>query len=139
MDSIEIVKSFLAALERADLEAAKALLDENVEYQNVPLPPDHGKEAVLKTLQRFAVIADQFQVIMKNIASSDGGVVLTERIDILSGEGVRLEFWVCGTFEVKNGKITLWRDYFDFATVATQIAKSFPGFLARSVARLFNR
>jgi limonene-1,2-epoxide hydrolase len=40
---------------------------------------------------------------------------------------VRLEFWVCGTFEVKNGKITLWRDYFDTATVGAQVAKNLPG------------
>ena len=26
---------------------------------------------------------------------------------------MRLQFWVCGTFEVHGGKITLWRDYFD--------------------------
>ena len=26
-----------------------------------------------------------------------------------------LDIWVCGTFEVKDGKITLWRDYFDLA------------------------
>jgi limonene-1,2-epoxide hydrolase len=26
---------------------------------------------------------------------------------------VRLQFWVCGVFEVHNGRITLWRDYFD--------------------------
>ncbi len=25
-----------------------------------------------------------------------------------------LQFWVCGVFEVHDGRITLWRDYFDF-------------------------
>jgi limonene-1,2-epoxide hydrolase len=24
-----------------------------------------------------------------------------------------MQFWVCGVFEVHNGRITLWRDYFD--------------------------
>jgi limonene-1,2-epoxide hydrolase len=24
-------------------------------------------------------------------------------------------FWVCGTFEVRDGRITLWRDRFDYA------------------------
>ena len=27
---------------------------------------------------------------------------------------LRLQFWVCGVFEVHDGRITLWRDYFDF-------------------------
>jgi len=30
--------------------------------------------------------------------------------------GVAAEFWVCGTFEVRDGKIVLWRDYFDWGT-----------------------
>lgn len=24
-----------------------------------------------------------------------------------------MQFWVCGVFEVDDGRITLWRDYFD--------------------------
>jgi hypothetical protein len=31
-----------------------------------------------------------------------------------------LSFWVCGTLEVRDGKIVLWRDYFDLATFAWQ-------------------
>ena len=27
----------------------------------------------------------------------------------------RAAFWVCGTFEVHDGRITVWRDRFDFA------------------------
>ena len=36
-----------------------------------------------------------------------------ERTDALIVGPVRLQFWVCGTFEVHGGRITLWRDYFD--------------------------
>ena len=53
---------------------------------------------------------------MKNIAARDG-VVLTERVDILSGPALYLDIWVCGTLEVRDGKITLWRDYFDLASL----------------------
>jgi limonene-1,2-epoxide hydrolase len=48
-------------------------------------------------------------------------VVLTERVDILSGPFVYLDIWVCGTFVVKNGEITLWRDYFDVAECAVKL------------------
>ena len=40
-------------------------------------------------------------------------MVLTERTDVLVAGRVRAEFWVCGTFEVHDGRITLWRDRFD--------------------------
>jgi limonene-1,2-epoxide hydrolase len=48
-----------------------------------------------------------------NIAQ-DGNTVLTERTDAIIIGPVRLQFWVCGRFEVHDGKVTLWRDYFDF-------------------------
>lgn len=128
----ETVEKFLKALEDADLDTAAALLDDSVQYQNVPLPTDNGKDATITTLKRFGIISKKFEVIMHNIAEKDG-VVLTERTDILSGPGLRLEFWVCGTFEVKNGKITLWRDYFDWATMAGQVAKSLPGFMTQGL------
>jgi len=60
---------------------------------------------------------------MRNIAARDG-VVLTERVDILTGPLVHVEIWVCGTFEVRDGRITLWRDYFDLASAATQLVTS---------------
>jgi limonene-1,2-epoxide hydrolase len=45
--------------------------------------------------------------------AADGNSVLTERTDALVIGPVRLQFWVCGVFEVHAGRITLWRDYFD--------------------------
>jgi limonene-1,2-epoxide hydrolase len=123
---IEVVQRFLKALENLDFDGAANLLDDSVQYQNVPLPTDNGKEATIATLRRFMVFANTFIVKMHSIAQ-DGKVVLTERTDILRGPGLDLEFWVCGRFEVVNGRITLWRDYFDWMTVLSQVARSAPG------------
>ena len=117
---LAVVEAFLAALESMDTERATALLADDVVYQNVPLPADRGKEAVIRTLQRFLKVVDRFEVKMHHAAERDG-FVLTERTDILSGPFVYLDIWVCGTFEVRDGKITLWRDYFDMASVLTKL------------------
>ncbi len=53
-----------------------------------------------------------FEVKIHHIAT-DGSSVLTERTDALIFGPLRLQFWVCGTFEVHDGRITVWRDYFD--------------------------
>ncbi len=111
---IQVVETFLHALEAKDMDRAAALLADDVVYQNVPLPADRGKPAVLRTLRSFQRLVTDFAVRIKNIAERDG-VVLTERVDVLSGPLVYLDIWVCGTFEVRDGKITLWRDYFDLA------------------------
>ena len=55
-----------------------------------------------------------FDVKIHRIAT-EGSAVLTERTDVMIFGAVRsLQFWVCGVFEVRDGRITLWRDYFDF-------------------------
>ena len=43
----------------------------------------------------------------------EGATVLNERTDVMVLGPFRLQFWVCGVFEVHDGRITLWRDYFD--------------------------
>lgn len=48
-----------------------------------------------------------------NIAAS-GDVVLTERVDLFTfTDGRQVALPVMGSFEVADGKITAWRDYFD--------------------------
>jgi limonene-1,2-epoxide hydrolase len=123
--AIPVVRAFLTALERLDLDAASEFLADDVLYQNVPLPPDRGRAATLRTLRLFMRFGDRFEARIKNIAERDG-VVLTERTDVLGVRSAELAFWVCGTFEVRGGKIVLWRDYFDMGTFVLQAAKVAP-------------
>lgn len=118
--AITVVEEFLRKLETMDFEGALALLADDVVYQNVPLPPSRGKRATERTLRSFLRLMDKFEVRMHNIAERDG-VVLTERTDILSGPALYLDIWVCGTFEVKDGKITLWRDRFDLGETTLKL------------------
>jgi limonene-1,2-epoxide hydrolase len=128
---ISVVEDFFDACQASDLDRAVSLLSEDIVYQNVPFPADHGKAAVLRTLKGFGRFVPKFDVRIKNIAARNG-VVLTERVDVLSGPLVHLEIWVCGTFEVNEGRITLWRDYFDLASATTQL---FTGRVRKLLAR----
>lgn len=106
------VERFLNALQDVDLETAAAALDENLIYQNVGLPTIHGRRRAMQLFRRMDGSAG-FEVKIHRIAA-DGAAVLTERSDALIFGPLRLQFWVCGVFEVHDGRITLWRDYFDF-------------------------
>jgi limonene-1,2-epoxide hydrolase len=118
---IAVVNRFFAALAAQDLAEATALLHEDIVYQNVPFPADRGKDAVVRRLKSFERIVNKFEVRIVNIAEN-GPIVLTERVDILSGPCVYLDIWVCGTFEVREGRIILWRDYFDLAEATAKLA-----------------
>ena len=57
---------------------------------------------------------------MLKIAEGDDGAVLTERLDKFSFGGKNVELPVAGVFELSEGKITAWRDYFDMAAWTRQ-------------------
>jgi limonene-1,2-epoxide hydrolase len=120
MTSIEteaaaVVRAFLADLERLDVEGACARLHPDVVYENVSLPPARGLAATRRVLG-LLTRATEFRAENHRLVA-DGPVVLTERTDTIGLGRVHASFWVCGTFEVHDGLITLWRDYFDWAAV----------------------
>lgn len=118
-----VVESLLDALRAFDIDRAMSLFADDVVYQNVPFPPDRGRAQVRRTLELFGKVANHFDVKVHAIAEKDG-VVLTERTDIIRGPGLDLEFWCCGTFEVRDGKIVLWRDRFDVGAIGLQLVTS---------------
>ena len=130
--------AFLAALERLDIDGALALAADDIVYQNVPLPPARGKAAVEKQLRLLARYGTGFEARTHHIAA-DGQVVLTERTDVLRAGAFEAEFWVCGTFEVRDGEIVLWRDYFDWATALVAGARGAGKALLARVAALRSR
>ena len=109
------VEMFLFALADEDFDTMESLAAPELIWQNVGLPSIRGRHRVMKLVRRGQGKAG-FAVKFHRIAQ-DGDAVLTERTDALIFGPLRLQFWVCGTFEVRDGKITLWRDYFDFLDV----------------------
>jgi limonene-1,2-epoxide hydrolase len=107
-----VVETLLYALQDEDYDTAESVLAENVEWQNVGIPAINGRRRVMKIF-RSGQGRMAFEVKFHRIAA-EGSAVLTERTDALIVGPLRLHFWVCGVFEVHGGKITLWRDYFDF-------------------------
>jgi limonene-1,2-epoxide hydrolase len=129
VDNARTVEVFLYALQDEDVDTAGAVLDDDLVYQNVGLPTIYGRDRTMKLFRGMQGRA-RFEVKIHRIAA-DGTAVLTERTDALIFGPLRLQFWVCGVFEVHDGRITLWRDYFDFydmlkATLRALAATVFP-------------
>jgi limonene-1,2-epoxide hydrolase len=114
-----VVERFLELLRGADLDRAFLLLAPDVEYTNVSLPSVHGRERVRQLFRAGYERGGGFEVYMHTISAA-GPSVLTERTDVLKLGRLRVQLWVCGRFDVRDGQIVLWRDYFDWlnATVA---------------------
>jgi limonene-1,2-epoxide hydrolase len=112
VENIRTVEGFLNALQDEDFETADAALDDDLVYENVGLPTIRGRRRAMQLFRRMEGRMG-FEVKIHRIAA-DGAAVLTERSDALIVGPLRLQFWICGVFEVHDGRITLWRDYFDF-------------------------
>ena len=133
--NIRVVQQFLDALSAFDIDRALTMIGDDIVYQNVPLPPDRGRAQVERTLRLFMRFARETEIRVHHIAEQDG-FVLTERTDLIRGPALDLAFWCCGTFEVRNGKIVLWRDRFDTAEVTLQLLTSPLRRLARGLGIL---
>jgi len=129
------VEGFLNALQDEDFEAAEAALDDNLVYENVGLPTIRGRARAIKLFRQMEGRA-AFEVKIHRIAA-DGAAVLTERTDALIVGPLRLQFWVCGVFEVHNGRITLWRDYFDFFDMFKATVRGLAGVIVPSLKATF--
>jgi limonene-1,2-epoxide hydrolase len=108
-----VVERFMEYLRRGDLDEAVALLAVDVRYENVGLPTVHGRERVRRLFGRAYDDGGGFDVVIHTICA-DGVSVLTERTDFLTFRKLHIRLWVCGRFDVRDGQIVLWRDYFDF-------------------------
>ena len=112
IDNALVVEKFLNALQDQDFDTVESLAAPELVWHNVGVPPIRGRARIMKLLRKGQGKFG-FEVKFHNIAQ-DGGTVLTERTDAIIIGPLRLQFWVCGTFEVRDGKVTLWRDYFNF-------------------------
>jgi limonene-1,2-epoxide hydrolase len=123
---VAIVEKFLFALRDKDLDTADSLLADDLVYQNVGLPTIHGRARTMKLFGAMQRDSLGFDVVFHRSAA-EGGSVLNERTDALIIGPVRMQFWVCGVFEVRDGRITLWRDYFDNVNMIRALVRGLLG------------
>lgn len=150
MSNIEVVRSFIEAWSRLDLEAVESATSADLFYQNIPfaavaqledlkafeasvlsmvnagedgmpITPIIGRRAFKKFLELIKLF-EWARWDIKSIAG-DGDVVFTERVDTFGFKnGGVIAIAVIGIFEVREGLIHKWRDYFNLSEFQSQMA-----------------
>lgn len=110
----EIILQFMTALTTNDAAKLIEYFADDTMYQNMPLPPAYGRDAVEQTLAGLFTVMSIDAVETFHIGSSNG-LVYAERVDVLRAlsTGKSYPLPILGVFQVADGKITGWRDYFD--------------------------
>jgi len=124
---IALVTRFLDLLAAEEIDAASAMLCTDVDYINVGLPAVRGRERVRRLLRATLGLAGAGFEVYTHTISADGSTVMTERTDVLKYRRLRVQFWVCGRFDIHDGQIVLWRDYFDQMNIAAATVRGLLG------------
>jgi limonene-1,2-epoxide hydrolase len=117
-DSEALVLEFCTAFGRRDIDELLGFFTDDAIYHNIPMAPATGKAEIRAALEMFIPDSPAIEFEMLNIASN-GPVVFTERIDRMTIMGNQVAAPVAGVFEVRDGKIAAWRDYFDLQQFMT--------------------
>ena len=115
-----LVREFLSRLVARDIDSAAELVTADFEYDNVPMGKSFGPEGLRSTLTPFFGMCTGIDWRILRQTSSGNlahGTVLNERDDRVEIHGEWRTLPVAGVFEVRDGRITLWRDYFDGPTI----------------------
>ena len=119
-EPIDVVQSFCDQWAKGDLDALIEYFTDDAVYHNIPIAPVTGRAAIRDTIAGFTAGVDTVEFRVSHIAAT-GNVVLTERVDAFITPTVTIELPVMGTFEVVDGKIAAWRDYFDLNQFMSQL------------------
>jgi len=121
----QVVERLWKTLYTKDWDALAAILHDEVFYEDVatPDPGARGRENVIRRLQIGLDPIERFEHHFHRVVAEDQSVVLehTEVWHFHTGEVVRNPFVTI--HEVADGRIKLWRDYWDLNTLLSSVPK----------------
>jgi limonene-1,2-epoxide hydrolase len=119
-ESIVFIRHFLEACVRAEPGEFASYFTEDAVWWNAPWKPVKGREAIRETLQRGAerMVALPWEI--RHVVA-DGDIVMVERVDHFQVGETRVSVPCMGIFELREGKIAAWRDYWDLKQFERQL------------------
>ena len=115
MTNLDIVRDFVQSWSNLDAPSLASYFTEDGTYFNMPAKPVAGKENVQKFIAGFIASWTETQWDILNLVGQ-GDVVFCERLDRTKTTNGNVDLPCLGVFEMRDGKIHVWRDYFDMGT-----------------------
>ncbi len=105
-----------------DLDELVDCFTDDAVYTNIPIdPPNEGKAMIRATIEGFTAAASEIEFVVHHQAESADGRIMNERTDRFLIGDKWVELPVMGVFELRDGKIAAWRDYFDMNQFMSQM------------------
>ena len=116
-----VVRDMCDGFAKHDAEALRVFFTDDVVYHNIPMDPAVGIDATIAFIDGFFAMCEGMVIETRFLAVRDN-VVLTERIDTFTMGDKVAALPVMGTFEIRDGKISAWRDYFDLGQITAMLS-----------------
>jgi len=120
-DAEQVVLNLCEAFAKHDAEALRPFFTDDVVYHNIPMDPAVGIDAAIAFIEGFFGMFESLVIEVLHVATRDN-LVLTERVDTLTIGDKVAPLPVMGAFEIRDGKISAWRDYFDMAQITAMLS-----------------
>lgn len=112
-----VVRAFVAAWSRLDPTELASYFTEDGTYHNMPMGPVTGRANVEQLIRGFTAAWTGTEWELRHVVAR-GDLVFAERVDRTRAGEKAVDLPCLGVFELENGRIKVWRDYFDLATYA---------------------
>jgi len=119
-DNEQVIRDFIAAWSRLDVEELVQYFCEDGAYHNMPMRPVTGHEVLRPYIAAFLKDWTSTEWDVLNLISK-GDIVIAERLDRTRVGDKPVNLPCCGVFEMRDGRIKVWRDYFDLGTYVSAL------------------
>jgi limonene-1,2-epoxide hydrolase len=123
MTAAELVDTFVARITSMDLDGALELVADDCEYDNVPISKVQGPDGIRSVFAQLDAMGVDAMEWVVHHQVADATTVMNERTDRFGVGGKWAGVDVAGLFVVADGKIVLWRDYFDLNAMTATITE----------------
>ncbi|HVV13680.1 limonene-1,2-epoxide hydrolase family protein [Amycolatopsis sp.] len=117
----DLVTEFCANWSSPDPGVLAGYFTPDAVYHNIPMEPVHGRDAIREFIENFLKGFDGIDFEIHRQVSG-GGFVLNERTDSLRKGTTVTPLPVMGSFQIVDGRIAAWRDYFDLNTIMAALS-----------------
>jgi len=125
-DNEKIVREFIAEWSNLDAEKLASYFTDDGIYHNIPSSAVQGRENIQQFIAEFTRPWESTEWEIISLLA-EGDLVMVERLDktVVAGSPVNLPCF--GYFEMEDGKIKEWRDYFDLSTYTSALTQALQG------------
>ena len=121
--ALDVVFQFFHHWNTGAIDDALAMLSDDGVYDRVSMSVVRGRADVAALFRDFGVGTTYTVAWQITSFAVNENVVFTERVDVFRHEnGGAIVLPVMGTLTVVDGRIAVWRDYFDVASFKRQLA-----------------